>query len=304
MAIGPGLLKPAAGQPGVTPSQRPPAGRLKTMTGWAARHPVVTFYAVAFGISWVAWFPQTLHALGVPGFASSWFASPALFIVGGFGPGVAAYLLLRLRYGEDAGRQLWRAATRLPTGAGWLAAAVLGYVAVWLLAAALDGSWTRELAQVTGWVAMAPTLLLYVVQAVPEEVGWRGFAQPHLQTRYSALTASLIVGVLWALWHLPLRLDPDEIASSSSQLGWAVATIAAAVLYGWLFNSTGGSMLAVIVLHAVANTASTRVTDMAGDVETALAVVTIVVAAVLVAGFGARDLSRRPRVTDVEEVVQ
>ena len=148
-----------------------------------------------------------------------------------------------------------------------------------------------ELGSAAGW-GLIPTLLLYVVLAVPEEVGWRGFAQARLQDRRSALASGLAVGALWALWHLPLRLDPSRVEAESSHVAWVMATVAAAVAYAWLFNSSGGSVLMVVILHAMSNTVANLVPDAAGvaaweaAVMTALAVLVVVV-------FGSRNLARR-----------
>lgn len=270
----------------------------RPVAGWMARRPVVSFYILAFGITWGAWVPQTAHARGVSLFGAAWIGSPVLYAVGGLGPGIAAVVVMRVLWGGPDGDQRLKAAVlRWRVGARWLAVALLAYVGIWLAALGLAGGWSRGLLDAAAWLGLVPGLLLYVVLAVPEEVGWRGFAQVHLQTRYSALRSALIVGGLWSLWHLPLRLNPDEVAEGSSQLAWVVATIAAAVLYAWLFNSTGGSVLMVIVLHAVANTMSPFIGDMAGDVAGPQAAVVAVLAAVLVVAFGSRNLARRPRPT-------
>lgn len=92
--------------------------------------------------------------------------------------------------------------------------------------------------------------LVLLVLSLFEELGWRRFALPRLQQRFSALTASLILGTIWGLWHLPMSLV-DGSTQASIDLAWYVpATLAMSVIFTWLYNSSGGSLAVVVVLHA------------------------------------------------------
>jgi len=89
-----------------------------------------------------------------------------------------------------------------------------------------------------------------------EDLGWRGFMLPMLQDSYSALVSSAIAGVTWAAWHFPLFLNATTIHGGwplSQQLLWMVSILAGSVLWTWMYNSTGGSVLAVAVFHAGIN---------------------------------------------------
>lgn len=87
-----------------------------------------------------------------------------------------------------------------------------------------------------------------------EEMGWRGYVLPRLQFRYSALVSSLILGVIWSIWHLPKFLGIG--ANGGLSLPWyTLFCLAAAVLYTWLYNNTRGSLLMVTIFHATQNTA-------------------------------------------------
>jgi membrane protease YdiL (CAAX protease family) len=92
--------------------------------------------------------------------------------------------------------------------------ALFGYVAIWPAAIAIGGDARTEIAEAGPLLALIPIFLMYVLQAVPEEVAWRGFALPRLQSRHSALLSSLIVGVLSALWHLPLLLTEGSVMAT------------------------------------------------------------------------------------------
>jgi membrane protease YdiL (CAAX protease family) len=96
----------------------------------------------------------------------------------------------------------------------------------------------------------------FMTGGINEESGWRGFALPRLQARYSVLASSLIVGVLWALWHLPYDLAPEDWRGSLAwfleyRLFWRVVF---GVILTWLYNRTNGSLLAPVLFHPVMNT--------------------------------------------------
>jgi len=105
---------------------------------------------------------------------------------------------------------------------------------------------------------IASALFMFVFSIFPgsamgEELGWRGFALPHLQRDHSALGASLVIGAIWGCWHLPLYLTGTEFRPPSIFPAFVLAVIATSVICTWLYNSTGGSLLIVVLYHAAAN---------------------------------------------------
>lgn len=168
---------------------------------------------------------------------------------------VAAWLVTR----SDGAAGLRRLVTRLwRRGAPWwvwAVAVVLPFAvnAVALMVAtglgastAPSGRLPTEL-QTVGWWLLP---LLFVLPAAAEELGWRGYALPWLQQRTSALAASVIIGVVWALWHLPLVLVADS-PQATIPFGWYVlATVAISVVFTWVHNLSAGSLAPVVVLHA------------------------------------------------------
>ena len=110
--------------------------------------------------------------------------------------------------------------------------------------------------------SVVPTIIVLTILAgVGEEFGWRGFALPRLQTRHNALVSSLIVGVIWAIWHIPLfftkgtvqyqwRMDAGLLPPI---LGYALFVIAWSIQYTWVFNNTKGSVLLAAVVHGAGN---------------------------------------------------
>ena len=134
-----------------------------------------------------------------------------------------------------------------------------------------------------------------IVPGLFEEIGWRGFALPHLQRRYSALVSSLIIGLVWAFWHFPnfFFFTPTRLAV------FVPMGIVISVIYTWVYNSTGGSLFAVVMLHGA--TIAPGKLFAGGDAGGWLpGVITgllyVVIAVGLVWRYGAANLSWRDRV--------
>src|ERR671913_1571153 len=165
------------------------------------RYPLVTFFLLVFILTWVVWVPRASGApLGVVGQAWTWV------------PAIAALLAAALTGGRGALRELGSRLVRWRVGWQWYVVVILGPAAFSLSVAGvyalLGGSFSAALpwAQSEETLVMLPVLflILALTDGLGEEPAWRGFALPQLLSRHNALVASLIVGVLWALWHLPL----------------------------------------------------------------------------------------------------
>ncbi|HEC23758.1 MAG TPA: CPBP family intramembrane metalloprotease [Chloroflexi bacterium] len=118
------------------------------------------------------------------------------------------------------------------------------------------------------WAGLPFLFLSMFLSYVWEEIGWRGFALPRLQQRYSALVASLIMGALAFLWHLPLTFNRDLPAAlpttPAGLLIDLVFAIAITVWYTWLYNNSGGSLWPASIFHAALNTSAGVTMAVAG----------------------------------------
>jgi membrane protease YdiL (CAAX protease family) len=131
-------------------------------------------------------------------------------------------------------------------------------------------------------IVAAPVLFLaFFFFALLEEVGWMGYAFDSMQARWSALKASLILGTLWAIWHVPLYilagLDPVWI------VGQLLSLIAIRILIVWLYNNTGRSAFAVILFHAVYNLCTMLITSFYTSLGHSMTSVFIIISALIVA---------------------
>lgn len=210
---------------------------------WAARHDLVLYFVLAYLLSWALWPLVILNPTSSP--------------LVPFGPLIAAVIVALLAGGR---RELWallRQLGRWRVHPLWYVIALLGPFVLAGLTAALAvaaGAPVRGTGDYTNWRAITFFFLsTVIIVGLFEEVGWRGFALPRLQLRLNAIWAALVLGVLWALWHLPeLISDPTGQRPPVQFLLWALAL---SVIFSWLYNSTNGSLPIVIICHAAIDTA-------------------------------------------------
>ena len=187
-----------------------------------ARYPLVCFFVMAYAFTWIVISPWTLGATGagllpveVPGAATGLLLAAGIFA----GPTLAAILVTAATEGREGVRRLLGRLVLWRVGVRWYLFALLGVPLIMLLGflayvmsppdlGALGGP-AYALLYVLGFV-----LTMLLGGPLLEEIGWRGFALPRLQRRYGPLIAAFVLGVLWALWHLPQFLVPTWAASS------------------------------------------------------------------------------------------
>lgn len=224
---------------------------------------VLLFLAFSHGWTWGFW--ALAGALGET--VWEWPAS-LLFYVGGAGVFLGGWVMAFLWYGGEGLRDLGVRILdprRIP--AGWWVLALLLFPALTLVASglALVAGLTPEPLDLRGAGARfldpasfaAFVVFILVIGPLPEEIGWRGYLLDRLQLRWNALVASLVLGVIWWSWHLPLFGLPGyfDAFGRASPTPWEFlwGILPAAVLYTWVYNNTGRSVLAVIVLHFMHN---------------------------------------------------
>jgi CAAX protease family protein len=268
------------------------------------------YFVLAFAFTWFFWGLQLLAVRDVIP------ALPGLTVIGTLGPLVAAVIVTAQENGRAGLRSLFSRVVRWRVAPIWYAVAILGPLVITLAAIALHVALGGQPPSLGALIGGLPVLLIYVVYmmifvALGEEVGWRGYALPALQARYGALVSSVILGVMWGLWHLPQFFNPDTFYSNIPFVLWLAFIVPFAILITWVYNSTGGSVLMAMFFHAVMN-ASTEVWKtipqysvrpasvaeaVAGTVHINLmsAIVLWVAAVVVVLVYGSRNLSPRPR---------
>ena len=235
---------------------------VKMKTKWFKQ--VGAFFAAVYLISGLLWTPVLLSGQGMSTTANKLTVALITFV-----PSLLGILFVYLTRDREGRQDFWRRVLRWPRGRTRYAVAAMCLPAVlafgaYFLAAAADGrsiqlAYASEMLRTPGMLFQFLAVEL-LFGAVSEELGWRGFALDQLQSRWNALTASLILGIVWGLWHLPAFFVPGlaqyEMRSPTTMALFVVIVILGSVLQTWGYNNTGRSILVGgILMHFFANAA-------------------------------------------------
>lgn len=243
---------------------------------------LLCFFALTFTWSWSCWLLSPLvkpHSSG---------AASALFFLGGFGPSLAAVILVGIAGGRTALLTWFARCLQWRIGWGWMALAFLTPLAILTLAAAAHMALGGDVRSppAADHLAMAAAnffLVLLVGGPLGEEFGWRGYALPAMQERLGWRVSGLALGGIWGVWHLPLFLIAGSSQNQGSLLAFFVLIVATSVFYTWLFNRSSGSVLPVLLLHTASNSWPAFVPILPSDADPQpyfLVVVFVVTAAI------------------------
>lgn len=217
---------------------------------------LLKFFSLTYIVSWTLFFgaatisggtaspPSALARLGAP-----------LFLLGVFSPSLVALALTARSDGRAGMLALLRRIVEWPPGARWYAFAV-GYLAAIKVAAALlhrmaTGAWP-PFGQQPLYIMAVAIVFSTPVQA-GEEIGWRGYALPRLARQLGLARASIVLGVIWACWHLPLFFIPGSDTFGQSFNLYLLDVTALSVAMAWLYWRTNGSLLLTMLMHAAVN---------------------------------------------------
>src|SRR5215217_6503863 len=210
-------------------SANPPVQSASPYKGLLARHPLVFFFIIAFAGTWLLELPYVLSedGSGLLPFSSpvvQWMMPVSIFM----GPFLAAFVMTGATEGRAGVRSFLRRFVLWRVGLGWYLFALVGFPMIFVLSLiVLPGA----LASFQGLASLAPLPLLFLFVygfflsgPLGEEPGWRGFALPRLQALHGPLVGTLILGPLWALWHLPLFFTPWNVLTTFNLVVFVLAT--------------------------------------------------------------------------------
>jgi len=224
------------------------------------------FFLIAFGWSWFWWALFIFGILKMPAgigtpdvdLAS---AGPLILLIAltPYGPTIAGFVISALTEGKTGVKALWRRFWSRNWSIKWLLLCLLFLPAMRLIAnivsRTLDGqsypflTWPNQ-----PWMFIPPFIANTLVNGgMSEEFGWRGYVLPRFQSRWNALTSSIMLGIIWASWHIPLWFVPGDDHTKVFFWGWAAGLILFSILMTWIFNNTHGSVLMAILFHGMGN---------------------------------------------------
>lgn len=273
------------------------------MSTYAKQHPLVAYFVLAYAITWALQIPLVAEKQG-------WVQASAPFSVhylAAFGPMLAAIIVTGLTQGGGGIRALLAGLLKWRVGWRWIFFCVFSPIAMFAVAAlvthAQAGAWPNL--SLLGEVEYLPRLgiagaaaLWILTFGIGEEVGWRGFALPQLQKRHSALTATVILGVLHGLWHLPAFFYKSAYMTMGLAAGLpllTVSVVAAAIVFTWIYNSTRGSLLMVVLFHALFDLLSASKAAAGTSAPAVMSAVVWTLAVIVVVIFKPANLSREEK---------
>jgi len=230
------------------------------MNGGIPRRPVLrsllAYFSLTYLLSWSLWAAAAALTSGTASPTSQLSALGALlYLPGTIMPALVALAFTARAEGRVGVQALLRPIFEAPVGLRWYLFAI-SYMAVIKLAVALvhrllTGAWPAF--GDTPWYLMALAIVFSTPAQAGEEVGWRGYALPRLSSRLGLPRAGILLGVLWACWHLPLSVIPGTDNYGKSFWAYLLAVTALSVAMAWLYWRTGGSLLITMLMHSAVN---------------------------------------------------
>ena len=213
------------------------------------------FFALAYAFSWAIWIPIALQEQGLLESGVPY----GLKDLGAYGPSVAALIIVACERGWPGIKLLLSRIAIWKFKIYWYGLAILGAGFLGLTALLISTIFGQADFSFAGNPPfyLFPLFLLWVIVfggPLGEEVGWRGYALPALLVRYGVFRSSLIIGLFWSAWHLPLFGMPGTVQYELSFITYTMMTVPLAFIYTWIHIGTGGSILAAILFHGASNT--------------------------------------------------
>ena len=221
------------------------------MKNWIQKHPLLSFFTLSYAIMFGTIFTSIYLQPDQP--MQSW---SLVWFLSAFSPTISALIVSWMIGGTTEVERLLSGFTRWKVGFRWYLAAAylfLGPLAFALIYIALGNPISGIKPGMTTTAMLGQFLFTLFSGPLAEEAGWRGFALPRLQAKYNALVSTLMLGVIWCCWHIPLYFQPE-----SSQQGipfpiYLMLVITVAIYMTWLYNNTQGSLIITVLAHVSFN---------------------------------------------------
>lgn len=220
------------------------------------------FFLIVFGLNALMWL---FYIIFHPAKPTSLFDPAVIYwvlvvIPAAIGPTLAAFVLTAITEGKAGVRALWGRFWNRNLNLKWLLVTLLAFSVLKLLTNLLvrtiDGQPYPIIDTSTPLLLNVPLFLgSFISSGMGEEFGWRGYVLPRFQAKWNALVSSIVLGFLWAAWHIVAFITPNVSPLYQSNFWeWLPMVLLYTFIFTWIFNNTKGSVLAAALLHATMNT--------------------------------------------------
>ncbi len=244
-----------------TAQSRPSTAVAAGLRGIMRKYPLFSYFFLSYALSWIVSLPYVLSIWGVmPGNYTL-----GLMLKQWVGPALAGIIMTSVVTGKEGMRHLRQSCRQWRAGWQWYLFILLGVPALILLGIVFQpGALAHFQSLPSRFLVnyLVNFMIVFFAIGLPEEIGWRGFALPRMQPRYGPLRGTLLLGVLWAFWHLLFFLMPDHgggpgtdpVAVLNYFSMFFLLVLAMSILFTWVYNHTRGSVFIAGLLHAAIDT--------------------------------------------------
>jgi CAAX protease family protein len=226
------------------------------LSSWLKNNPIPAFFALTFIIAWSLWLPLGILAP----------EETLLTLPGAWAPTISALILIGTAEGRGGVRMFLTKVIQWRVGFGWYLVVLFGIAAIAYVAIGIGllfGIAAPAISMPDGlprevWIGALPIIFLiniFLGGPLAEDIGWRGYILPKLRERMPALHASLLIGIIWAIWHIPFFIFREwhSVVGNVPFLWFALLTTSWSVLFAWVYVNTD-SILMPVLFHAAINT--------------------------------------------------
>lgn len=228
---------------------------------WMRQHALFSFFLMSYVFTWIVLIPYILSVWGIlkGNFEFLYIIKPFV------GPTLAAIIMTSITEGKEGLLRLRKRLGQRRAGWQWYLLILVGIPALMLLGIIVQPGTLASFQGLTPRILVTYPIYFVIVffgVALPEEIGWRGFALPRMQPRYGPLWGTLLLGVLWSFWHLIFFLTPGHGGGPGTNFAslltsfayFFIVVMAFSIIFTWVFNHTGGSVFIANLLHAAIDT--------------------------------------------------
>lgn len=241
------------------------------MISFLRSHPLTSYFVLAFVFAWAVWLPMIF-----------WQLPPVLMWLAGIAPIGSGILVTWLADGRDGLRALGQRLTLKGLTLRWILIASLLPLGLRLVSLTFDSAVSVSILPLFGLAFLKG--LAYTPMALFEEVGWRGFALPRLVQKYSPLASALVLGIIWAAWHIPLLIGNSFLYADMNPYWWVVDILFVSLFLTWMFTKTQGNLWLPCLFHGMANMTASTLPLPAGSITNS--VISLVVIALFIVWIG------------------